>query len=80
MNLSEKKPVGENISAEQMDEKKLVTYPTDAFFSRDYLEDEKRLLWPKIWQMVEREEDLPNPGDWMGNRSGAALLCALGEM
>ena len=48
-----------------MDAEELVTYPTEAFHSRDYLEDEKRLLWPKIWQMVEREEDLPNPGDWL---------------
>ncbi|MCB2076414.1 MAG: aromatic ring-hydroxylating dioxygenase subunit alpha [Novosphingobium sp.] len=48
-----------------MDEEKLVTYPTEAFLSKEYLEAEKRLLWPKVWQMVERVEDLPNPGDWM---------------
>ncbi|MCB2078844.1 MAG: aromatic ring-hydroxylating dioxygenase subunit alpha [Novosphingobium sp.] len=48
-----------------MDEEKLVTYPTGAFLSKEYLEAEKRLLWPKVWQMVERVEDLPNPGDWM---------------
>lgn len=54
-----------NIGPEVMDNEELVTYPTEAFFSRDYLEDEKRLLWPKVWQMVEREEDLPNPGDWL---------------
>jgi len=56
---------GSNIGPEVMDAKHLVTYPTEAFHSRDYLEDEKRLLWPKIWQMVEREEDLPNVGDWL---------------
>ncbi len=54
-----------NIGPEVMDAEELVTYPTEAFHSRDYLGDEKRLLWPKIWQMVEREEDLPNPGDWL---------------
>ena len=53
------------ISASDMDDEKLVTYPTEPFFSRDYLENEKKRLWPRIWQMVEREEDLPNPGDWM---------------
>jgi len=54
-----------NITAQDMDEERLVTYPTDAFLSKEYLEAEKRLLWPKVWQMVERESDLPNPGDWM---------------
>ncbi|WP_022673847.1 aromatic ring-hydroxylating oxygenase subunit alpha [Novosphingopyxis baekryungensis] len=53
------------ISASDMDDEKLVTYPTEPFFSRDYLENEKKRLWPRIWQMVEREEDLPDPGDWM---------------
>lgn len=54
-----------NITAEDMNEERLVTYPTEAFLSKEYLEAEKRLLWPRIWQLVERETDLPNPGDWM---------------
>jgi phenylpropionate dioxygenase-like ring-hydroxylating dioxygenase large terminal subunit len=54
-----------NITAQDMDEERLVTYPTEAFLSKEYLEAEKRLLWPRIWQMVERESDLPEPGDWM---------------
>lgn len=53
------------LTAQDMDEEILSTYPTEAFLSRDYLEAEKKLLWPKVWQMVERETDLPNPGDWM---------------
>lgn len=55
----------DNISADVMDREVMVTYPTEAFLSKEYLQAEKRLLWPKIWQMVERETDLPNPGDWM---------------
>jgi phenylpropionate dioxygenase-like ring-hydroxylating dioxygenase large terminal subunit len=54
-----------NITAEDMDQEKLVTYPTEAFLSKEYLEAEKELLWPKIWQMVERLEDLPDVGDWL---------------
>lgn len=53
------------LTAKDMDDEVLSTYPTDAFLSSEYLEAEKRLLWPKVWQMVERETDLPNPGDWM---------------
>ncbi|GGC16042.1 (2Fe-2S)-binding protein [Novosphingobium endophyticum] len=56
---------GENITAEDMDREVRVTYGREAFMSPEYLDAEKRLLWPKIWQMVERETDLPNPGDWM---------------
>jgi len=55
----------DNISGKDLDNEELVTYPVEAFLSRDYLELEKERLWPKIWQMVERESDLPNPGDWL---------------
>lgn len=54
-----------NITAEDMDAERQVTYPVEAFLSRDYLEMEKKRLWPRVWQMVERETDLPNPGDWL---------------
>lgn len=56
---------GQNISAEDMFQERPVTYSTEAFLSKEYLEAEKKLLWPKVWQMVERETDLPNPGDWL---------------
>jgi phenylpropionate dioxygenase-like ring-hydroxylating dioxygenase large terminal subunit len=55
----------ESITAEDMDAERPLTYGTEAFLSKEYLEAEKKLVWPKIWQMVERESDLPNPGDWM---------------
>jgi len=55
----------EPITAEDMDREVLATYPLEAFLSREYLEAEKRLLWPKVWQMVERLEDLPDVGDWL---------------
>jgi phenylpropionate dioxygenase-like ring-hydroxylating dioxygenase large terminal subunit len=54
-----------NITGKMMDDEVQVTYPTEAFFSRDYLEAEKQKLWPKVWHMAERESDLPNPGDWL---------------
>ncbi len=64
--MNEQSKIGpENITAENMDREDRVTYPTEAFHSHEYLEAEKKLLWPKIWQMVERETDLPNPGDWL---------------
>ena len=59
------KIMGENITTADMDAERLVTYGTEPFLSREYLEAEKKLLWPKVWQMVERESDIPHPGDWL---------------
>lgn len=42
-----------------------LTYPVDAFISPEYAEAEKELLWPKIWQMAGRLEDIPNVGDFL---------------
>ncbi len=63
--MNELSKIGTNITAEDMVNEVPVTYGREAFLSPEYLEAEKKLLWPKIWQMVERETDLPNPGDWM---------------
>ncbi len=41
-----------------------ITYPTEAFLSKEYLQAEKQHLWPHVWQMAERIEDIPNVGDW----------------
>ena len=54
-----------NITPADMDAERLATYPVEAFLSREYCEAEKRLLWPKVWQMVERLEDFPDVGDWI---------------
>lgn len=53
------------ITDEDMDREVLSTYGTEAFLSKEYLEAEKAMLWPKVWQMVERIEDLPDVGDWL---------------
>lgn len=33
------------------------------YISREFHELEKQKLWPKVWQMVCREDDIPNVGD-----------------
>lgn len=38
--------------------------PVDAYISRDYVQLEKERLWPKVWQMACREEEIPHPGDF----------------
>jgi phenylpropionate dioxygenase-like ring-hydroxylating dioxygenase large terminal subunit len=38
--------------------------PAASYISRDYVQQEKELLWPRIWQMACREEEIPAPGDY----------------
>ena len=42
-----------------------LTYPVDAFVSREYAEKEKDLLWPKVWQMAGRLEDITEVGSFL---------------
>jgi phenylpropionate dioxygenase-like ring-hydroxylating dioxygenase large terminal subunit len=53
-----------NISLQNLDDEVMVTYPVEAFLSREYLEREKEYLWPKAWQMADRVEVIPNVGDF----------------
>ena len=38
--------------------------PAAAYVSPDYVALEKERLWPRVWQMACREEEIPNPGDF----------------
>ena len=42
-----------------------LTYPVDAFISRDYAAAEDELLWSKVWQMAGRVEEVPEVGDFV---------------
>ena len=37
----------------------------DNYLSRDFLLREKEHLWPKVWQVAGRVEEIPNPGDYI---------------
>src|SRR5882762_8238662 len=37
----------------------------DNYLSREFLQMEKRNLWPKIWQVACRLEEIPNIGDFV---------------
>jgi phenylpropionate dioxygenase-like ring-hydroxylating dioxygenase large terminal subunit len=39
--------------------------PKERYYSREFFELEKEHLWPHVWQMAAREEELPNPGDYV---------------
>jgi nitrite reductase/ring-hydroxylating ferredoxin subunit len=38
--------------------------PASNYFSKEYAELENERLWPRIWQMVCREEEIPSVGDF----------------
>ena len=42
-----------------------LTYPVEAFVSREYAAKEDELLWGKVWNMAARLEDIPNVGDFI---------------
>jgi phenylpropionate dioxygenase-like ring-hydroxylating dioxygenase large terminal subunit len=39
--------------------------PKDAYISREFLEAEKRRLWPRAWQVACREEEIANVGNYV---------------
>ena len=42
-----------------------LTYPVEAFISRDYAEAEPDRLWSKVWQQAGRVEELKEVGDYI---------------
>ena len=39
--------------------------PKERYYDRAFYDLEKEHLWPHSWQMAAREEELPNPGDFV---------------
>src|SRR4051794_16349025 len=38
--------------------------PAAAYVSREHAQREKQRLWPRVWQMACREEEVASPGDF----------------
>ena len=39
--------------------------PASRYTDPDFFELEKRKMWPRVWQFAAREEELPEPGDYV---------------
>jgi len=37
----------------------------ERYYSQDYMEKERTHLWAKVWNWAAREEDIPEPGDYV---------------
>ena len=53
----------EKIASEDLSE--ALTYPVEAFISREYAEAEPERLWSKVWQQAGRVEELKAVGDYI---------------
>lgn len=52
-----------NVKVEDLAE--AVTFPVDAYISREYAAAEADRLWAKVWQVAGRVEEIPNVGDFI---------------
>jgi len=55
--------IAREISAEDLSEP--LTYPVEAFTSPEYAKAERDKLWPKVWQMAGRVEEIPEVGNFI---------------
>src|SRR2546427_577277 len=39
--------------------------PRERYYDREFFELEKERLWPRVWQMACRVEEIPEPGDFV---------------
>lgn len=39
--------------------------PRERYYDREFYELEKEYLWPRVWQMACRLEEIPRQGDWV---------------
>ena len=39
--------------------------PKDSYISPEYVRREREKLWPRVWQIACREEELKQPGDFV---------------
>ncbi|HEX7930375.1 MAG TPA: aromatic ring-hydroxylating dioxygenase subunit alpha, partial [Sphingomicrobium sp.] len=39
--------------------------PAERYTSEEFAKLERERMWPYVWQFVAREEDLPDPGDFI---------------
>lgn len=58
-----------NVSVEELAEP--LTYPVEAFISKEYAQAEGDRLWSKVWQHAGRVEEIPNVGDFLTYDIGA---------
>ena len=61
--LDQGKNLGEGFSLGEF--RDMVVVPGSRYTSREFFDLEMERLWPRVWQVACREEEIPNPGDFL---------------
>lgn len=48
--------------------------PGSRYTSREFFQDEWEHMWTKVWLLLGRESEMPNPGDWQQEEVGAESI------
>ncbi len=59
------RPVPEHLRQGPTPEVGVDPVPASRYYSAEYFQKEVNHVWTKIWQMACREEEIPNPGDYV---------------
>ncbi len=69
MNNTAKSGCNDNRKAAQVDESLRITnpalIPSRRYYDEGFFKAENELLWPRVWQMACRLEEIPEVGDWV---------------
>ncbi len=60
---AETRPVPAGIAEDSWRDLGTASIAADRYTSADFFAAEKARMWPNVWQMAAREEELPDPGD-----------------
>lgn len=58
-------PVPEFLKEESYEYRGSEPLPVERYISEDYARLEREKMWPYVWQFAAREEDIPEPGDYV---------------
>ena len=59
----ETRPVPPGVAADSWRDLGTAPIAADRYTSAAFFEAEKRSMWPNVWQMAARDDELPDPGD-----------------
>lgn len=63
--LADTNPVPEFLYTDEYENLGSDPIPAERYVSPEFFEEERRKMWPRVWQFAAREEELPEPGDYV---------------
>ena len=63
--LADTNPVPEFLYTDEYENLGSAPIPAGRYTDPDFFEAERQKMWPRVWQFAAREEELPEPGDYI---------------